>query len=171
MKRSPGRPLSGCRLMVGCCLLIGLALGLSTALAAGPDHHYVTRDDFEPDKCASIWLIKRFVDPQAVFIIHRPGAPLSHGILFDVPEAKIRRYHNRSTFEYILQTWKIDDPKLDYIGKLIHDIEINTWQEKAWPQTLKLQQDLTGLIEQAAEADDIIHQSLIYFDTLYRTLD
>jgi len=159
------------RLFVSLGLVFFAAFNTSAGPAADADHFYVTRDDFEPDKCASIWLIKRFIDPQAVFVIRPAGAPLKPGIPFDVPEAELRRYHNRSTFEHILYIHALKDPKLEYIGKLIHDIEINTWQEKAWPQTLDLQQTLVALINGAAHAEDIVQQSLVYFDALYAKLD
>ena len=83
------------RLFVSLGLVFFAAFNTSAGPAADADHFYVTRDDFEPDKCASIWLIKRFIDPQAVFVIRPAGAPLKPGIPFDVPEAELRRYHNR----------------------------------------------------------------------------
>lgn len=151
-------------------LIIFLAFTNTFIFSAENNHLYVTRDKFEADKCASLWLIKRFVDPQATFIIRNASTPLGEGIKFDVPEAKLRRYHNRSTFEYILYVYDIEDQTLDYIGKLIHDIEINTWQEKAWPQTLVVQEKLTDIIQNSTGTEDIIEKSTIYFDSLYNDL-
>lgn len=76
----------------------------------------------------------------------------------------------RSTFQYILYTHALDNQKLDHIGKLIYDIEINTWQEKAWAETPEIQQALTDIFLNAVDTDEIIQQSMIYFDALYEKI-
>ena len=91
---------------------------------------FSTWKGFEVDKCASIWLIKRFIDKNAKIKFFPKGNLITEGIPFDVPEAKLRRYHNMSTFESILKYYNLKDPKLIYIGKIIHDIEVNIWEKK-----------------------------------------
>jgi hypothetical protein len=74
---------------------------------AESDSCYTTWENMEPDKCASAWLIKRFIDKNATFEFFPKGELITKGILFDVPEAEIRRYNNISTFEYLIK--KISD--------------------------------------------------------------
>jgi len=87
---------------------------------------YETWQGLEPDKLASMWLLKRFVDPQAEFTLVPKGSMISKGIPFDVPSAQFKRSHSQSTFESILQNQRLNDERLVHIGRIIHDIEINT---------------------------------------------
>ena len=91
---------------------------------------YVTWKGLEPDKLASMWLLKRFVAPQAEFTLVSKDSIISDGIPFDVPSAQFKRSHSQSAFESILQNQGLNDERLIYIGKIIHDIEINTWKTK-----------------------------------------
>lgn len=84
--------------LVGLLLLYFLLLFTSAAKA----EVYVTLKGFEPDKLASIWLIKRFIDQKAEFVFLTKGDFPQEGIAFDVPDARLRRSHTRSTFETIL---------------------------------------------------------------------
>ena len=69
--------------------------------ANAENHIYATWDGFEADKCASIWLIMRFVDPDAKIKFYPKGTPITSGIAFDTPDAALRRYHNMAAFESI----------------------------------------------------------------------
>ncbi|QQO54440.1 MAG: hypothetical protein N838_14885 [Thiohalocapsa sp. PB-PSB1] len=111
----------------------------------GPD--YVTRDQMEPDKCASIWLIRRHIAPHARIRLVPPDQPLPPGILFDTPDAPIRRTHAQSTFEVLVDRHRIDDAKVRWLARIMHDIEINTWQRKALARTQQIEAELWRLIE------------------------
>ncbi len=130
---------------------------------------FSTWDRFEIDKLASIWLLKRFVVGKGVQIyLYPPGTEKMKGTPFDVPYAKLRRYQNASTFETILKYYNIHDSRLEYIGQIIHDIEINIWQEKRLPQTHTVQQAVADIIEKGKSNDEIIDRSCKYFDELYK---
>ena len=109
---------------------------------------YVTWQGLEPDKLASLWLLKRFVDPLAEFTLVPKGNMISKGIPFDVPSAQFKRSHSQSTFESILQNRGLNDERLIYIGKIIHDIEINTWKTKKLKETSTVQNELWKIIDQ-----------------------
>ena len=83
-------------------VLTGILVLLSAVQTQGEE--YTTWENMEIDKCASAWLIKRFVDKDAVFRFVPKGELITRGIPFDTPEAQIRRYHNLSAFEYIVKT-------------------------------------------------------------------
>jgi len=92
---------------------------------------FSTWDVFETDKCASIWLIKRFIDPKAEIRFFPHGTSITEGISFDTPEAKFRRYATKSTYETLLEHYDLKDPRLKYIGRIIHDIEVNVWEKRS----------------------------------------
>jgi len=131
---------------------------------------FSTWDTFEADKCASIWLLQRFVDRNALIKFFPKGEPITEGVPFDTPDSQLRRYHNMATFESILRHYDIKNPTLVYIGKIIHDIEINVWQRKAFKETLIVQEEVNRIIQNADTSNDIIEKSNAYFDSLYKTL-
>lgn len=128
---------------------------------------FSTWEGFETDKCASIWLIKMFVDKNAEIRFFPKGSKITEGILFDVPEAKFRRYHNMSTYESILKYYKLKDPKLIFIGKIIYDIEINVWEKKVFKETPSVQQAILSIIDQSGSPAKVIEKTCRYFDRFY----
>jgi hypothetical protein len=144
---------------------------LFTPLAgAKPGHVFGTWAVFEEDKCASIWLIKRFIDRNAVIRFFPKDEPISEGIPFDTPDAALRRYHNLSTFECLLRHYHLTDPRLMQIGRIIHDIEINTWQRKRFPESHAVQTDLSEMIKESGSPDEITDRCIRYFDALYEKI-
>jgi len=129
---------------------------------------FSTWEGFEVDKCACIWLIKRFINKHAQIKFFPKGSVITEGIPFDVPEAKLRRYHNISTFECMLKHYKIKDPKLIYIGKIIHDIEVNIWEKKVLGETSVVRDRVIKIIKQSENNDEVIKRSCEYFDLLYK---
>lgn len=126
---------------------------------------FVTWSSLEPDKCATIWLIRRFVSPQARILFFEPETQAPAGIPFDTPEAELRRYHNASTFETLARRYRIDDPRVDFVGRLMHDIEINTWARKALPETRQIEWELLDALPRVG-ASDAIDFCVRFFDGL-----
>jgi len=169
------------KISVSLCLTILLSLGV---MILNPHHGlagdkepskegeiFSTWEGFEPDKCASIWLIQRFIDKNATIKFLPKGEVISEGIPFDLPDARFRRYANKSTFETIMDHYQITDPRLLYIGKIIHDIEINIWERKVMPETISLKDALAGIILEDENSERIIEEGNRYFDNLYRELE
>ncbi len=150
-----------------CALLFGVSLAGSVPADQGP-LVFSTWEGFEVDKCASIWLIKRFIDKKAVIKFYPKGEEIKEGILFDTPEAKFKRYFNRSTYESLLQHYKIKDLRLIYIGKIIHDIEVNTWENKKLIETPTVQDAVNKIIRETTQRNELIEKSNMYFDSLYK---
>jgi hypothetical protein len=149
------------------CLLLGA--DLVGAEEGSNGHTYVTWGIFEPDKCAAIWLIKRHIDPDARFIFFDRDESPPPGIGFDIPDAQFRRYHNRCTYETLLDHHRLTDERLAYIGRIMHDIEVNVWERKAMEETPRVERELMQLFSD----DDLqgnIDACLEYFDELYSRL-
>ncbi len=129
---------------------------------------YITWQGLEPDKLASLWLIKRFIDQEAEFKLISKGSEIRGGIPFDVPSSRFKRTHTQSTFESILQDMELHDGKLISIGGIIHDIEINTWQTKKIEKTYTVQDDLRKIVDKEKNEQEAILQAILYFDELYK---
>jgi hypothetical protein len=101
-------------------------LCLSSAAYATNDDLYVTWAGAEPDKGASMWLIKRYVSPNAeIRLIPVDTSPAS-GTAFDIPQARYRRTHRESTFESLLRDYPINDPIVEKCFVPLFD-HIYTW--------------------------------------------
>lgn len=163
-------PLLKC-ILVMMLLIVGCFIKSASAASGGDEPHvFSTWEGFEADKCASIWLIKRFVDREASFrFFPKEETPMA-GIPFDTPDAQLRRYHNRSTFESILVRYHIADRKLIHLGRIVHDIEINLWEKKVMPETAKVQEALAGIIKNAKDNEEVIEKTMEYFDAFYGKL-
>ncbi len=107
---------------------------------------YVTRTNLEPDKLASIWLLRRFVDDRAQFRFVGDDVPLTNGIPFDAPEAEFRRYATLSCFESILKKYPVRDPAVLRLAGIVHEVEINYWDTSLSGEPARLRRELQAVI-------------------------
>jgi hypothetical protein len=152
-------------------LLAGVLSGAEGAVAQEQEGHvFSTWGGFEVDKCASIWLIRRFVDKNAVFRLYPEGGAIEAGIPFDTPDAQLRRYHNRSTFESIVAHYHIGHEKLPVVSKIVHDSEINIWGKKVMSETVLVEQAVNSLVKNAKNDEEVIEKCIEFFDALYNKM-
>jgi hypothetical protein len=138
--------------------------------AADPSHLYVTWSGLEPDKAASAWYIKRYVDPQAVFEIRPQGFLFDAGTPFDTPQARYRRTQSASTLESLLRDHPSADPAIVKLGQLMHDIEINIWQPKRFAQSAVIESRVRQLNGVAGGEAASIGCLIELFDGVYAWL-
>ena len=72
-----------------------------------------------------------------------------------------------STFESLLKHYKIKDPKVNYIGRIIHDIEVNVWEKKVLKKTRIIQDEVNKIIWESKNSEEIIRKSNTFFNSLY----
>ena len=86
---------------------------------------WVTRPRPGVDRCASAWLIRRFIDPKARFAFAPEDQVPPQGVPFDM-------FHERGfghrgtdcTFETLEKEFRIRDPRAAVIGQMIHDADL-----------------------------------------------
>jgi len=93
---------------------------------------FTTWDNICYDRAASVWLIKKYVDPTAKFYFVEFGKKIEVGVPFDVPGAELGRLRNFSCFETIIKKYAIDDPVVKKIALIVHDIDVNIWGNKVF---------------------------------------
>lgn len=126
---------------------------------------YCTGTVLEVDRCASAWLIKRFVDSSAVFVFLSEEELLdTTAIPFDTATATLRRSHRLSTFACIRDHYSISDMRVDGIAKLIDDIEINFWNRKFETKSRQFEQEITQLITESVDNQEALNNCLHYLD-------
>jgi hypothetical protein len=136
----------------------------------GPDL-YVTWNIPEPDRIGSIWLMKRFVDPGARFHFVEPMSRLSFGTPFDIPEAEVRRYHNRSAFEVLLEDiGRQDEPALQALARFCYVTEIRPWALASEEEARLLAEGFGRAVGDCRSLDRCLDAGLGWFEESYRSL-
>ena len=85
---------------------------------------YYTRRRPQVDRCGSAWLIKRFVDPKAEFAFVEEGDELPGAIPFDMSGVEFGHHRGRCTFEAILAKYKLKEPALVEMGRIIRSADL-----------------------------------------------
>jgi hypothetical protein len=87
---------------------------------------WVTREGVHVDRIASAWLIRAFIDPEAnfEFVSGKARAPRPGEIRFDMYDAELTHEGDRCTFEVLLDRARLDEPALQAIGEIVHDIDL-----------------------------------------------
>src|ERR1043166_3111148 len=86
---------------------------------------WVTRPRPGVDRCASAWLIRRFIDPKARFTFAPEDQVSPRAVPFDM-------FHERGfghrgvdcTFETLEKEFRIRDPRVTGLGQMIHDADL-----------------------------------------------
>ncbi|WP_246763732.1 chromate resistance protein ChrB domain-containing protein [Rhizobium bangladeshense] len=87
---------------------------------------WITRKGVHVDRIACSWLIRRFIDPDAVirFVPGKGYIPNAGEIRFDMFEGEITHEGDRCSFEVLLARAGITDPALQAIAEIVHDIDL-----------------------------------------------
>ena len=85
---------------------------------------WVTRARPKVDRVACPWLIRRFVDPEAVFLFVEAdevmaAAKKENAIPFDVPNVELGHHGAECTFDAILTKYSLTDPALRRLASII----------------------------------------------------
>jgi hypothetical protein len=92
----------------------------------GP-HLYTVWNLPEVDRMAVIWIVKRFVDQDAVFNLIEPFDKVKVGKPLDMPESNIRRSATRSATEVLISQRGLNVPKLRELAGITRMTEIAPW--------------------------------------------
>lgn len=136
---------------------------------------WVTRTKPHVDRCASAWLIKRFIDKTAKFDFIEKEGPIPRGsIAFTLPAAEIKPVEGRkTTYDVLLAKYDVHDQVAMRIGGIIHDFEIDADEDAnrvALKETLGLCYILKGLDPTSKSDHEIIDKALVVMDAFYAAL-
>ena len=128
---------------------------------------YWTRQVLEPDSIASIWLLKRFVDPDCEIYYVPKGEALSGGIPFDMPLVPYSRTRTKSTFHVMREANAIDDLGVNELERLIDEIEIGGWNRERSIPASNLELALRACLEKGISPEEVTELGLIVLDAAY----
>ena len=82
---------------------------------------WVTRSGCHVDRAGCAWLIRRFVDPDAVFaFVDDPDEVPDDATPFDMRGVDLTHHGEDCTFETILRRYDLDDPALWDVARIVH---------------------------------------------------
>jgi hypothetical protein len=90
---------------------------------------WITRANAKVDRIACPWLIKRFVDPEAVFLYVpsdqvMAAAERESAIPYDAEGAELGHVDGRCSFESIILKYGLDDPALTVMAGIVHGADV-----------------------------------------------
>jgi hypothetical protein len=129
---------------------------------------WVTRENLFVDRIACGWLIRKFIDQEAVFkFVSEPQySPKPDEILFDMFDGEYTHEGDRCTFEVMIQRLQPKDNALGPLGKVVHDIDLKDGKY-ARSETDGFNALLTGLVAAYSDDDQRMTEGYRLFDNLY----
>jgi hypothetical protein len=139
----------------------------STPLAAYRDKRWVTRPRPHVDRLSCIWLIRRFINPQAM--VRYAPTPEPGEVAFDMPNGEFTHRGHLCTFETMVSAFGLDDPSLQPMGEIIHEIDLRDGRYRH-PETAGVDAVLTGwLLARLSDSELEVH-GVALFEGLYADL-
>jgi hypothetical protein len=132
---------------------------------------WITRRGVYVDRIASAWLIRRFIDSRAKFRFVEEGEhrPAANEVRFDMFEAEYTHEGDRCTFEVLLEHFQLNDPGLQVLGEMVHDIDLKDGKFGR-PETAGLERVIDGIGRAHRADEERIAQGAGVLDALYESL-
>jgi hypothetical protein len=129
---------------------------------------WVTRPRPHIDRIASAWLIKRFIDAEAVFVFTAPAEFPSDAIPFDAPGVELSHQGEDCTFETLVKRARLRDRRLARLAELVHEADL---RDGKYPHEEARGIDVAIRALLAASPDDhqVLAQGMSLFEGLYVT--
>ena len=87
---------------------------------------WATRAGCHVDRAACAWLIRRAIDPEAVFVfIDDPDQVPDGANPFDMRGADLSHHGSDCSFETMLRRYDLDDPVLWDIARIVHEADLD----------------------------------------------
>ena len=132
---------------------------------------YYTWDGLEPDRWSSLWLLKRYIDPNAEIVVLPAGAQLNNARAVATPNSPIKRTHGFSNYENMLKSSEsANNIGLVRMGKIINEIEISPWKSST-PAVSVIENQFRSLQFKYNRVDVPYECYSGFFDVLYRLLN
>jgi len=131
---------------------------------------WATRRGCHVDRTACIWLIRRFIDPDASFAFFGDPAEAPEGAeLFDVVGARLSHRGEDCSFETILEEYDLGDPVLREISEIVHDADLMD-DRYARPESDGLDAVIRGMQLSLPDDEALTLRTDTIFDGLYAYL-
>ena len=132
---------------------------------------WVTRARPKIDRIACPWLIRRFVDPMAVFLFVAPSevrrvAEKFNAAPFDIEDTFWSHRGERCTFDTLLEEFGLSDPPLAHLAAIVRGADTN--RPGLTPESAGLLAASLGLSRMYRDDLEQLDASMLLYDSLYR---
>lgn len=131
---------------------------------------WVTREHARVDRIACPWLIKKFVDKDAVFLFvpteqvmavsQKEGA-----IPYDVPNVELGHHGDKCSFDAVVEKYRLADPALLELAKIVRGAD--TAAKDLTPESRGLEAIASGFREISKDDLDNMSKQFHVYDALY----
>jgi hypothetical protein len=133
---------------------------------------WVTRERPKVDRIACPWLIKRFVDPEAVFL-YAPSdqvlavADREGATAYDIPDAELGHHGDECSFDAIVHKYDLasNDPALEHLARIVRGADTN--QRDLTPESRGLVAIAQGFSEAYTDDHEQLAAELPVYEALY----
>jgi hypothetical protein len=139
----------------------------SAPLAAYRDRRWVTRPRPHVDRLSCIWLIRRFINPQAV--VRYSPTPEPGEVAFDMPNGEFTHRGHLCTFETMVSAFGLEDPSLQPMGEIVHEIDLRDGLYMH-PETVGVDAILKGWLLARLSDSELETHGVALFEGLYADL-
>ncbi len=122
-----------------CLMSVVFVVGWVVPSKSSDNPLYQTTQGTGPDKWASVWLIRQFLNATPVSIKSTEAEFHADFIGFDTDNSALTRTGTSTTYTALLDAHGISDPVAAKLGKIIHDIEINAWNPNREIESLQIE--------------------------------
>lgn len=132
---------------------------------------WVTRRGVFVDRVASAWLIRRFIDPAAIFRFVDPQdyTPQAGELRFDMAVSEYGHEDGRCTFETLCLRFGLHDSGHVGIAEMVHDLDCRESKYNR-PETAGFLRILEGVAADTIDDQSRIDTAIPIFDALFRGL-
>lgn len=127
---------------------------------------WATRRGCHVDRAGCAWLIRRFIDPAAEFVfVDDPEEAPAEATPFDMRGVDLSHHEGDCSFETFLRRYRLADPALGEIGRIIHEADLADERYDA-PEAAGLDVLIRGL-SMTLDDNRVLEVSGPLFDGLY----
>ncbi len=131
---------------------------------------WITREKPKIDRIACPWLIKKFIDTEAIFYYVpfdqvMPQAELLGAVPFDIPAVELSHKGDKCTFDALLEKYQLNDPALATMAVIVRAAD--TDRHELSEQAAGLWAISAGLAYNYPDDQALLAQGMILYDALY----
>jgi hypothetical protein len=132
---------------------------------------YVTRAGASFDRAAMIWLLRRFIDPDATVTVLPAGEVIAYAAEhnatpFHHPKAELRHRGATTGFDAFRRHFQVNDPAVGLMALVLRGVETSDKRLTQWSPGIAAL--VAGMRRQAATDQEYLAAALLICDWLYR---
>jgi hypothetical protein len=130
---------------------------------------WVTRKNPFVDRMASAWLIRKFIDKQAVFVFIDDKIPKPSGndvVTFDIRDGDFTHTRDLCTIEILISSFGLEDKGLQHVSNIVHDIDLKDGKYRS-PEADGIEMILSGIRKSTATDSSALKKGMDLFEALY----